>query len=738
MDTADMRALPARRDKWFVGGGRSVVYAPPFPLWDRVPGFWDGVHIADQHVPTLFCVIILDDAWQPIDWRWVGRRWTPEALEQHWVASGWRLRERRVIAPPDVCASHLELRLTRGRPRRVHVVWWSRQRVRADDAGYSLLDADVRDGRAALSLRLADGTPLAVSGGFDVPTDSYQLQLAEDTVDHPLWRVAPFGEKVRDGRLACERNVRVGVLTRRPGDGGHPGADGVLHVGLHRACQVVPGESVPMEAWASLAFGAAPPQPPDGAVILRSRTAWEEFLDDVPAFSCNDPAIETYYWYRWWGLRLHMIDPRARAHQHPSVVEGIDGFRRHISYSAQCHLWETSWLCDPGLARGIMRNMIANQHANGMFPGSIALAGTGGFYHADWSHVWQVHQLHPDEDFLREVYGPLARYVEYMRSVRDHEGWHLFDVLDQGETGQEYMGRYLAADPHADDWRRIQLKGVGETVYVYQIARCLARIARLIGESAAGWDREADLIREAIRGRTWDAAEEWFCDLVPPDGHRSPAHAATSFYPFLCDVAGPDHLGAIRRHLLNPNEFWTPWPIPAEGAAEPTFDPEAAWKRKRMSCPWNGRNWPMATCHAAEALARASDAAPDLAPAAADLIRRFVRMMSYGDDPARPNCFEHYNPYTGAPSEYRGVDDYQHSWVVDLIIKYVAGVRPQDDDRLVVDPLPFGLRRFSLDGVRYRGHDVSVTWRRGEGLAVSVDGRERARSPRLARLVVPL
>ena len=68
-------------------------------------------------------------------------------------------------------------------------------------------------------------------------------------------------------------------------------------------------------------------------------------------------------------------------------------------------------------------------------------------------------------------------------------------------------------------------------------------------------------------------------------------------------------------------------------------------------------------------------------------------MMFFDGDPARPNCFEHYHPYSGLPSLYRGVDDYMHSWVNDLIIRYVCGVRPEGD-RIVVDPFPFGLRSF--------------------------------------------
>ena len=58
------------------------------------------------------------------------------------------------------------------------------------------------------------------------------------------------------------------------------------------------------------------------------------------------------------------------------------------------------------------------------------------------------------------------------------------------------------------------------------------------------------------------------------------------------------------------------------------------------------------------------------------LLGRFVRMMYHGGDLARPNCFEHYNPYTGHASVYRGIDDYQHSGVLDLLIRGVLASIP--------------------------------------------------------------
>src|SRR5262249_40652325 len=107
-------------------------------------------------------------------------------------------------------------------------------------------------------------------------------------------------------------------------------------------------------------------------------------------------------------------------------------------------------------------------------------------------------------------------------------------------------------------------------------------------------------------------------------------------------------------------------------------------------------------------------------------------------DPARPNSYEHYNPRTGTASYYRGIDDYMHSYIVDLIIRFVAGVQPQPDGTVIVNPLPMGLDWFELKDAPYQGHRIGVRWDAASGLTVSVDGEDAGFSPILAPLPIPV
>jgi hypothetical protein len=193
----------------------------------------------------------------------------------------------------------------------------------------------------------------------------------------------------------------------------------------------------------------------------------------------------------------------------------------------------------------------------------------------------------------------------------------------------------------------------------------------------------------------------------------------------MSDIIDKTHINGLKRHLLNENEFWTPYPVPSTSIDDSLANQFGEWKEKRMNCPWNGRVWPMTNSHIAEALANVAYRFDEtLRQTAGWFIERFIKMMFLDEDIRYPNTYEHYNPYTGKPCLFRGVNDYQHSWVVDLIIKYVCGIHSQDDDALIVDPLPLGLKYFRIDNVPYKGHRIKVDLK-GDGFVVFVDGTYR-------------
>ena len=240
------------------------------------------------------------------------------------------------------------------------------------------------------------------------------------------------------------------------------------------------------------------------------------------------------------------------------------------------------------------------------------------------------------------------------------------------------------------------------------------------------WARAAKT-GKALLHKMWDREGQMFSDLDPQTGRRTQVRAAVCFYPYATDLVGAAHLPGFTQHLFDAEEFWTPFPVPSSSRQDPLYDPDAAWKGKRHNCPWNGRVWPMTNSHVAEAIARmALHHVPALRAHLAEFVARYVRMMFWDGDAERPNAFEHYHPVTGRPSAYRGIDDYQHSWINDLIAQYVVGLRPAGRGRLVVDPMPFALEGFEAHGLPMQGALVDVRCG-GASFSVRVNGREAGR-----------
>lgn len=735
-----------RDDKWYLGGGRRLLWAPEFPLWLDSPGFWDHAVYLDCRVEPIFALTLFDEQNLEVQLSRYESSWVPSSLTTVYEAEDeLDISEQRALLPDDVLVSVVSITNSGDVRRRLRIVVWTCQETSGVERGVCVDQETLRDGVVGFRRRhfAADGRQqqafYAALGAAASPS-SHSFRLSERTANYPLWDLTPFQEGF-SGKLD----------SRGPEPSAGRTQDGLRYMAMAYSVSLDPGEMV--EFPVGCAF--APTQEAATASLTRalrsrrplslSEKSWEQWFRSVPYFCCSDPYLQTYYWYRWYGLRLNRVQDESDSLPHPCVFEGTNAgwFRHHISYSAQCHMLETRWMRSPTLAEGSLLNFVQHQLESGAFPGAVPNSETEeptGFYHANWgAAVRQLYEVHRNQAFLEKVYEPLARYAEYFLRERDREGSHLYDVLNQAETGQEYMSRYLFARADADDWGPIQLKGVDATVYQYELQRTLAWVARKLRreEEAERWTSLAEATAAALRERMWDPEQKLFFDVHPGTGERSPAKAATGFYPLMTDLATEDHLAAFD-HLFNPQEFWTRWPVPSTSADDPTFSARGEWKGKRHACPWNGRTWLMTNSHVTEALAHAAQTLDrSLAPRAAELLHRFVRMMFRDTNVRYPTSYEYYNPETGQPPLFRGVDDYMHSWVADLILKYVAGIQPREGI-LVVDPLPMGLSEFMAEGVPLQGHRLDVVWRSEEGLIVRINGQEVARRKKLGRIEVPI
>ena len=797
-------ALLIRSDKWYLGGGDRLLWAPPFPVWLEHPGLWDEAHYFNHSIFPCFTWTLLDGRGRQYPLRRSRLKWSQAGMsaslkaallpfhgspqpdaEGEEYAGEVAVWENLALTDDDrLCAEVVVDGDTQAWEAGLHLVAWTAQ---PDTGGLYVLP----DGRETRSGDFAAGpwgavwTRTLIPPGhpqvevrcrlsLDREASSWSVQFSEGRRIQPHWGLTPWSG-IREKPL-------LGNVVRQSGNAPHglyytalhaemvPGADGrdsitvVFEVPGETGRDAVESERVEVGAGAvhvppawveedsQEAGTGSPGWEGPGLLLGRAIRVWEIEMEGVPELYCSDPFLEAAWNHRWYALRL--LEGRGghgRWH-YPAVCEGIEYFRVPISYSGHAQMRDLRWRHDPTAARGTLRNFIANQREDGSFPGRIYYNTDRktDFYLADWGGaVLALEQVHPDREFCEEVYGPLSRYAAYFDRERDREGSGLYDVISQYETGQEYMSRYMAVFSEADKpgWvSNIQLKAVDATVYTYRLKKALAVLAVGTGreEEAGRWNAEADRTAAAVLEYMWDPEEHWFSDVDPRSMERTDVKAAVGFYPFITDMAGAEQMPALWEHLLDPEKFWTPYPVPATSADDPWFDPDARWKGKRMNCPWNGRVWPMTNSHVLDALARAAWVFDfGLAPYAAHFLTQFVRMLFTGGDPGRPNTFEHYHPYTGQPCFYRGIDDYMHSWLADLILRYAVGVQPplpemqMGDFSLSHHPLDLGLEHLTCSNIFYRGHIIDVELADGQG-RVRVDGRAVAEGPWGEPQAIPL
>jgi hypothetical protein len=518
----------------------------------------------------------------------------------------------------------------------------------------------------------------------------------------------------------------------------------------------------------------------------RSTEYWKRMLADaVPSFSCSDPYLERLYYFRWYSLLTKMNVGGYGRWKEPAAREGVVGFNSVISYSGGPNTLELRWLRSPEFAYGNLRTFFNNLHegklANHIYPDSVdhdvanVAPGPDGkpmdvpYHNFLITALLETHAVHPDRAALADLWPKARQSARLYDALLDADTNGLYEAYPWSNiTGQEFGARFeyfhpydqlldyartwsprddaeaaraadqiesavtLAPDiriPRTAEEMRTQVEAdrhyrqetVDENCYAVREFASLAKIARILGDrtAAAEWGAKSDRTRRLLLERMWDAETDFFYDLDQPTKRKAMVKSPTGFFPFWAGIATKRNLPALG-HLFDPDEFWTAYPLPSIQMN----DPKLNGRKKLRWTYWNWNNWPMATSHVVDGLARAAkDLDPSLTPRAAELLKRYIRVHFINSDLNRPCLPENFDPVTGKPNW--PALDYAHSYCIDIIMRHVCGIEPDPvGDQVVIRPLDLQnatVSWFEVRAVRVKGHDLGVRWR-NRVLTVTVDG----------------
>lgn len=562
---------------------------------------------------------------------------------------------------------------------------------------------------------------------------THEIEVTGDCRQSRDYRGRPGGEKTtrEEGNAVIlgDKNVFPSVLanglTMAIGGSAHPtktdtstpGAYKLTYqieapagktVNLTLACAIDPNEET---AKANLAKTLADIDP-----LTQNREVWKDFYaNDVPSFTSSDKQLDELYAFRWFLLQFSRAGGDLGYLKYPVVLEGRQAFQTYCCYSAPFMAFDLNWAVNPDYGYGQLANMPHAAYEDGRFPwyatpetNRVPLdhASATGQSLLPWT-TWRYYEVHRRKDLIAPLYDGMKKNVDWWIQDRDPDGNGLFSIDHQLETGMDDLHRrWTGPTPK-------RYEAIDATAYTILNLRAVANMARVLGkeDDAKKYGEYADRAAHSLETTMWDAKLGRYRDRSPDTGELSDYNSLTIFYPMFAGVAEKDHLDVVRRYLLNPKEYWTAHPVPAISQADPEFDTEHRY--------WAGPTWPATNSHVVEGFAETAKRLDrSLLPDAAELFRRVVALHMR----PRPDFYEHYNSLTGAPmSDFR---DYMHSWWVDIIIRHVAGLNPEDDGSLTIDPLPMGLKTYALRGAPFAGHKVDVLFNdKAKGLVVRIDGK---------------
>lgn len=458
----------------------------------------------------------------------------------------------------------------------------------------------------------------------------------------------------------------------------------------------------------------------------------KEFLsDNIPLFECPDKNIEEIYYFRWWTFRKHL----KKTPEGFIVTEFLPDVSWAGKYNGICcpawfHFREGRWLKHSGFLKDYAYYWLKGGGAvrSYSFPVSDAL--------------YQYYLVTGDNQLLKDLYPDLKdNYAEWKKEKFIPETG-LFWQTDNRDGMEVSIGG----------------NGFRATINSYMTAEALtlSRIAEWKKDSQANaYKAEAKTLKSNLFTKLWDQKAE-FLKVLPQEKNAQlkDVRELHGYTPWAFDLVDTKYAVAWK-YLMDTNHFMAPYGLTTAEQCHPLF--KVVYEGHE--CQWNGPSWPYATSMTLTGLANLLNNQEQSFICSRDyvtLLSVYARSQyrRNNDGTQTPWIDENLHPFTGDwisrtmlkqrnPSPKERGKDYNHSSFCDLVINGLIGIRPQEGNRLEINPLiPEGYwDYFCLKNVPYHGRTICVLYDRtgkkynkGVGLSVFVDGKKVISSPSLKKL----
>jgi hypothetical protein len=201
-----------------------------------------------------------------------------------------------------------------------------------------------------------------------------------------------------------------------------------------------------------------------------------------------------------------------------------------------------------------------------------------------------------DKEWItKDYFGKMKRYLDFWLNDMDSNQNGLSEWMSAPHTGMDNQHE------RAGWWLDRVSEGVDLNSYLVKETRAFARIAELLGEEemAASYRALADQRAETIRTKLWDEEEGFFYDYSAAGENFGASQggmqlikvkSVAGFMPLWAGIANPEQARRlVYDQLMNPEEFWTPYPIPALAISEPGYSDQQL--KSDLGCSWRANTW---------------------------------------------------------------------------------------------------------------------------------------------------
>ncbi|KAF2173651.1 carbohydrate-binding module family 13 protein [Zasmidium cellare ATCC 36951] len=483
--------------------------------------------------------------------------------------------------------------------------------------------------------------------------------------------------------------------------------------------------------------------------------AW--FEQNVPILDTPNSQIQQVYYYRWGTYREHFFytGPQFGYISTEFLLAAGIGYAAPyggIVAAAGHHINEGRWLRDQKPGKDLVNFWLGapgqaskpvNDNVN---PDTSTWATEYAFWAA--SSVWRQYLATGDRDF---AVGHLDNLVKEYRQYDNHFN-EILGLYWQAPVwdATEYTAATYSTSNGDDNAAYHGGYGYRPTLNSYQYgdAQAIAAIATLAGNTtlATEYTNRASALQSNLIKYTWDSRAEFFKHL-PRDNNPSltlvTMREIMGFIPWQFNMALPNNYSVGFAQLLDPQGFNSSYgPTSTEQRSSWFF-----YDATEGCCRWDGPSWPFATAQTLTAVENLLNDYPSQSYiSAADYFTLLLRYASTQFRNGKPYIAEAHwhNISSWIYDSYDHSEDYNHSTFVDNIIAGLIGLRGQNNDTLVINPLtPTSWNHWGLENTAYHGHLITVLWdsdgthyNQGKGLRVWVDGTAAGNRDTLGPLTV--